>query len=192
MEIPPEISENLYPGEKVLYCIKKKLRTDLKPKFLAVTDRRVLYLDQKLLGRYDLEDVPYEKLEFVHYKKGKIGAEFEIKREDGHKLKLSWMDRKEATEAIEAIKDALNAIAVEPVSIKKKKGLIGEEMSISKPKELVTRTLPMTTIVEKSVSGSSEAEDPLEKLKKLKELHEAGILTDEEFEEKKKALLDKI
>lgn len=33
-------------------------------------------------------------------------------------------------------------------------------------------------------------DDVLEKLKKLEELHDAGILTDEEFEEKKKKLLD--
>ncbi|AGK61393.1 hypothetical protein Asulf_01406 [Archaeoglobus sulfaticallidus PM70-1] len=37
---------------------------------------------------------------------------------------------------------------------------------------------------------SSEEADVFEKLKKLKELHDAGILTDEEFEEKKKKLLD--
>lgn len=39
---------------------------------------------------------------------------------------------------------------------------------------------------------SSEALDVFEKLKKLKELHDVGILTDEEFEEKKKKLLDLI
>jgi len=38
--------------------------------------------------------------------------------------------------------------------------------------------------------SSVNADDVLEKLKKLKELHDAGILTDEEFEEKKKKLLD--
>ena len=189
MEVPDEISENLYPGGKVLYCVKKKLRTDWKPKFLAVTERRVLYLDQKLLGRYDLEDIPYEKLEFAHFRKGKIGAEFEIKREDGSKIKLSWMDRDEAKEAMEAIKDALNAISVEPVTIKKKKGILGEEMNITKPKELVTRTLPMTKVVERKTAVE---EDPLEKLKKLKELYEEGILTKEEFEEKKRNLLEKI
>jgi len=40
--------------------------------------------------------------------------------------------------------------------------------------------------------SSVNADDVLEKLKKLKELHDAGILTDEEFEEKKKKLLDMI
>ncbi|KOX93379.1 hypothetical protein AMS69_05455 [Haloarcula rubripromontorii] len=41
------------------------------------------------------------------------------------------------------------------------------------------------------VEDSSEP-DPTEQLKNLKELHEEGVLTDEEFEEKKSDLLDKI
>ena len=188
-EIPPELSENLYPGEKVLFSIKKKLRTELKPKYLIVTDRRVIYLDQKILGRYELVDVPYEKMELVYFKKGKIGAQFTIRDEEGKEIDLTWMDKKEAENAIEAIRDALNAIAVEPVSIQKKKGLLGEEWLISKPKEVITKTLPMTQVIEKKVP---QKEDPLEKLKKLKELYEAGVISKEEFEEKKKKLLEQL
>jgi len=41
------------------------------------------------------------------------------------------------------------------------------------------------------VQGNDEP-DPTEQLKNLKELHEEGVLTDSEFEEKKQSLLDKI
>lgn len=153
-KIPKEITESLYPGEKVLYSVekkKKKLYTEMKPKFLAVTDRRVIYLDQKILGRYDLIDVPYEKLEFVHFRKGKIGAKFEIKSEEGEKITLKWVKKEEAEKAIEAIRDTLNSIAVEPVSIQKKKGLLGIELFLSKPRKLA-------------------------KLKKLKDVYEAGAI----------------
>lgn len=51
----------------------------------------------------------------------------------------------------------------------------------------ITESNEETVVVE----GSSEP-DPTEQLKNLKELHEEGILTDEEFEEKKSDLLDKI
>jgi hypothetical protein len=45
----------------------------------------------------------------------------------------------------------------------------------------------------KTVVQSTESEpDPTEQLKNVKELHEQGVLTDAEFEEKKQALLDKI
>jgi hypothetical protein len=94
MEVPNEISENLYPNENVLFCVKKKLRLEAKPKFLAVTDRRVIYLDQKILGRYEIIDVPYEKLEQVFFKEGVVAAEFILKSEDAGTIKLDWMDKK--------------------------------------------------------------------------------------------------
>lgn len=43
-----------------------------------------------------------------------------------------------------------------------------------------------------SVEGVGSGPDPTEQLKNIKELHEQGVLTDEEFEEKKQSLLDKI
>ncbi|MDI9642253.1 MAG: PH domain-containing protein [Archaeoglobales archaeon] len=188
-EPPKEVSENLYPGENVFYCLKKKLTMELKPKFLVVTDRRIIYLDQKILGRYELMDVPYEKLEFVRFYRGIIGSEFVVKKEDGKEISLSWMEKEEAEKAIEAIRDALNTIAVVPVSIKKTKGIKGVEIQVSKPKEIITRTMPMARVVEKT---TMKKEDPLERLKKLKELYEAGVISKEEFEERKRKLLDQI
>ncbi len=91
---------------------------------------------------------------------------------------------------ITSIRDALNAIAVEQVSIQKKKKLIGEEWLLKKPREMTMRSLPMTQVVEKKVK--EEKEDPMEKLKKLKELHDMGVISDEEFEEKKKKLMELI
>jgi hypothetical protein len=185
-ELPDEILENLYPGEDVLYSVKKKLYTELKPKYLIVTDRRIIYLDQKILGRYDLIDIPYEKLEFVHFKKGKIGAKFIIRNEEGEEIVLTWMEKDEAEKAIEAIRDAINAIAVEPVSIQKRKGILGFELELSKPKEFITRTYPQ------AVAKAAPKEDPIERIRKLKELYESGVISREEFEEKKRKLLDQI
>lgn len=42
------------------------------------------------------------------------------------------------------------------------------------------------------VEGGGSGPDPTEQLKNIKELHDAGVLSDEEFEEKKQSLLDKI
>lgn len=41
------------------------------------------------------------------------------------------------------------------------------------------------------VKGNTEP-DPTEQIKKIKELHDQGVLTDEEFEQKKQSLLDKL
>jgi hypothetical protein len=41
-------------------------------------------------------------------------------------------------------------------------------------------------------SGAAPAPDPVEQLKKLGELHDAGVVTDEEFESKKRDLLSRM
>ncbi|AGK61516.1 hypothetical protein Asulf_01538 [Archaeoglobus sulfaticallidus PM70-1] len=188
IDLPEQVSENLYPGEKIVYSVKK-LKSLEKPMYLIVTDRRVIYFDQKLLGRYDLVDFPYEKLELVSYTKGKIGAEFSLVREDGKKVIIPWMEKDESQQAIIAIRDALNAVSVEQISIDKKKGLMKESWTLKKPKEVITRTLPMTQVIE---TKKEVKEDPIEKLKKLKELYDMGLLTEEEYETKRKELLEKL
>lgn len=186
-EVPDEITENLYPEEKVSLCIQRRRRLEAKPKYLAVTDRRAIYLDQKILGRYDLKDLPYEKMEYVRFHQGVIGSDFELKNEDGSLIKVDWLHKEGCKEAIEAIRDALNAIAVEPVSISKKKMLAGrEEWTIMKPKEVVSKR----RVVEKPEAPTKE--DPMEKLKKLKELYDEGVINQEEYEEKKNELMELI
>ncbi|WP_456320707.1 PH domain-containing protein [Palaeococcus sp. (in: euryarchaeotes)] len=187
-KLPKGILENLSPGEEVLYAIRKKFSLEAKPKWLVVTDRRIMYIDEKILGRYDLTAIPYEKLELVYVKVGKVSSEFLIKKEDGNEIKLQRMDKDEARNAIEAIRDALNEIAVEPVSIERKKHLMSEEWIIHKPKEVVSRSIRM----EARRTVSRKEEDPLEKLKKLKELYDMGVLSQEEYEEKRKKLLEQI
>jgi hypothetical protein len=164
----------------------------LKPKFLAVTDRRVIFLDQKILGRYSLNDIPYSKLELVLFEEGLMASTFNLKDEDGHSIQVSWLDKKECQDAIITIRDALNAIAIEPVSIQKKKELVGGRWILRKPREIVTRSMPMTMVTETRQSNTPHEEDPIEKLKRLKGLYDTGILSDAEYQEKKQQLMDLI
>lgn len=142
-ELPAEILDNLYSGENALFCIKKQVPVELKPKYLIITDHRVLFLDQKILGRYDLSDIPYSKLERVFFEEGILASEFKLKDEDNHIISINWLQKGECRDAIITIRDAINAIAIEPVSIKRKKNLMSEKWILTKPKENITRSMPM-------------------------------------------------
>jgi len=187
-QLPKSVLKHLEPNEKVLFAIKKKISLE-KPKWLLVTDRRIIYLDEKVFGRYDLKALPYQKLEQVTVKLGVMSSEFVIEGEENITLKLGWMNKEEARKAINAIKDALNAIAVEPVSIEVNKRFTSETWTLKKPKEFITRTMPAYQPAQSQVQ---KKEDPMEKLKKLKELYDMGIISQEEYEEKRKKLLEEI
>lgn len=187
-ELPKSVLRHLEPGEQVFFSIRKKISLE-KPKWLLVTDRRIIYLDEKVLGRYELKAIPYQKLEQVTVKLGVMSSEFVIEGEENITLKLGWMNKEEARKAINAIKDALNAIALEPVSIDVNKKLTSETWILKKPRELVTRTAPAGAVI---THPPATAEDPYEEMKKLKELYEMGVISAEEYEEKRKKLLERI
>ncbi|WP_297438656.1 PH domain-containing protein [Thermococcus sp.] len=186
-KLPKDVLRHLEPSEQVLFRIRKKMSLE-KPKWLIVTDSRIIYLDEKVFGRYDLKAIPYQKLERVTVKLGIMSSEFIIEGEENITLKLGWMNKEEARKAINAIKDALNSIAIEPVSIGVNKGITSETWILKKPKEFITRTMP----AHQNTTGREKDNDPMEQLKKLKELYDMGIINQEEYEGKRKKLLEKI
>ncbi|QDA32114.1 hypothetical protein FH039_11605 [Thermococcus indicus] len=189
-KLPKAAGKVLEAGENVLFTVKKKVSLE-KPKWLLITDRRIIYLDEKILGRYDVKAIPYQKLEEVRVELGVVSSEFLIKGEENVRLKLGWMNKEQARKTINAIKDALNAIAIEPVSVDIKKGLTHETWVLKKPKELVSRVVSTGTTVQHTPAVEKK-EDPIEKLKKLKELYDMGVISAEEYEEKRKKLLEQI
>jgi len=63
----------------------------------------------------------------------------------------------------------------------------GSKKFVNQLKELIAAPRPI------SVSGSPQiASDPLDKIKKLKDLLDAGVISESEFEEKKQILMDQI
>ncbi len=196
-KLPRKLRENLEPDEQVLYYTKKNPSLE-KPKWLVVTDRRIIYFDEKILGRYDMKSIPYEKIERIDYVKGIASADFKITLEDGTIVELGWMKKKQGQEAMEAIKQAIEAIAVEPPTLDKKKGLTKEEWVLVKPKETVVRGARGIPEYAPRLGKRGERpvakreEDVYDMLLKLKKLRDEGIISDEEYEEKRRKLLDKI
>ena len=196
-DLPKKLRENLEPDEQVLYYTKKNPSLE-KPKWLVVTDRRLIYFDEKILGRYDMMSIPYEKIERIDYVRGIASADFKITLEDGTVVELGWMRKKQGQEAMEAIKEAIEAIAIEPPTLEKKKGLTREEWVLVKPKEAVVRGargIPEYRARLATRGGRPVAQredDVYDELLKLKRLRDEGIISEEEYEEKRRKLLDKI
>jgi len=152
------------------------------PEFLALTDRRVLYLDKKLLGRYDFQAIPYMKMQSAMAKIGKIiWGEFIIEGEEETRIHLKRVKKEGIVSMFESMKEAINAIAIEPLSILHKKKLVGEEWTLSKPPEMIMRQKDVTILAEHEAEGDS--------LKILKTRYAKGEITKNEYEEMKKIIL---
>lgn len=202
-ELPEIVRKNLNPSEKALHVLKKRRSLEAKPKRLVITNRGIMFIDEKIFGRYELSTVPYEKLERVTFKSGLISSEFTIEKEDGEILEISWLGKEESKKAIETIRDILNEIAVEPISIEKNKGLKSEEWVLNKPEETVGKYVSLEKpnrgrgkhtekeVVEGRARGREE-KDPAEKLRDLKSLFEDGIISEDEYKTKRQKYLDEL
>lgn len=187
-KLPTPILKVLHPDEEVLK-VMRQITLARWPKWLIITSKRIVYYDQKMLGRYELRDFPYSKIELILCRVGLLATLFYVRKEGGEELKIPWLKKTEIRSVFETIYNALNRVAIEPVSIKKKKFLIGEEFILEKPAEVVSR---MAVTGEGAWSARSESKSVEERLRRLKELLEKGLITQEEYEYHRKRILESI
>ena len=181
-DLPKGILDTIAESERIHRVLKTRSIVN-KPEYTILTDRRILYFDEKFLGRYDLADVPFSKLVEVKAERGRVRfGSIEFGSEELKKpIKLKKVPRGDIEPFIEALEIALNNVAVAPISIKRSKGLIGKmEWEFKKTPEMLFKSRP--------ADGSSlerrdffREEDNREALQNLKLRFVKGEITEEEY-----------
>lgn len=179
-EIPDEIKALISPDEKVLYVAKQKgskFKPDLTkrifPGMMVVTDRRILRMQPKGLirGAFGMRasmDYPYEDMKSIFLERGAFRST----------LKITWkshLDTGRDPMIKDVDKDEAEAIY----------GIVREILARQSAK-------PGTAPVVISAQPAQAVEGPLQQLEKLAKLKEAGVISEAEFQEKKKELLKRI
>ncbi len=157
-ELPDGLKKNLSSGEEIVSYLKSFVIAE-RSNFLILTNLRMIYFDQKYLGRYVFKSLPFQKILQVSAHKGAIvWGEVSVKMEDGTSYNVERVSRNDMANFIDALEIEYNSIAVEPVSIKHKGELLGiSDWEFNKPAEMVFRQNPTIQ--------SKPAEDPLVQLK---------------------------
>lgn len=170
-----KIQSYLESGEQILLVARQsRIRPGgslTTPNIIFATDRKLVIRNPMMLGlRESIEVIPYTEITAVHLKKGVFSSEVTITApglttELGRFFKLT----RHGVAGIPSIpkKKAENFVNIVRDGIKRAEA--------SKEKQQITTT-----------------PTPLEELKKLKELLDIGAITQEEYEEKKKKILEKI
>lgn len=168
-KLPKGIQETLVANERV-HKVLKTVSIINKPEYTVLTDRRILYFNEKILNRYDLEDIPYSKLMEMKAERGRVRfGSIEFKSEEMKKpIKLSKVPKKDIEPFIAALEIAMNNVAVEPISIKRSKGLIGKmRWEFKKTPETLFKSRPAEadSLERRPFSKGEPEADPLKKLK---------------------------
>jgi hypothetical protein len=168
-KLPKGIQETLVAHERI-HKVLKTVSIINKPEYTVLTDRRILYFNEKILNRYDLEDIPYSKLMEMKAERGRVRfGSIEFKSEEMKKpIKLSKVPKKDIEPFIAALEIAMNNVAVEPISIKRSKGLIGKmRWEFKKTPETLFKSRPAEadSLERRPFSKEEPEADPLRKLK---------------------------
>jgi len=180
-KLPNGLKKNLSPNEQVVSYLKSFVLAELT-NYIILTNTRLIYFDEKHLGRYDFKSLPLQKvLQITAHKGAVVWGEVTVKMEDGTSYTVERVSRNDMVKFIDALEIEYNNIAVEPISIKHKGELLGiSDWEFNKPKEMIFR---QSTSVQ-----SQPVEDPLVQLKMR---FIKGELSEEEYKAKLRVLQDK-
>ena len=180
-ELPGGVKENLSSGEEVIRYLKT-FEVVERPDYIILTNLRVVYFNEKHLGRYDFKSIPFQKLLQVRaHRSALLWGGISLKGEDGTVIQLERVEQHDLESFIDALETAYNSIAVEPISIKHEKDLLGKATwEFNKPEEVIFRQQPS--------DQSKPSEDPINQLK-MRFIR--GEISEEEYKAKLRVLQER-
>jgi hypothetical protein len=184
-KLPKNLLENLKPNEPILEALKTTTIAS-KPDWTILTDSRILYFNEKHLGRYDMVVIPYTKLSYMKAERGVLPyGSITLTKEDGEEVSLNRVPKKQIEPFINELEEAINRIAIEPITIKRNKGLMGKmSWEFQKSTETLFRSqAPGYQHPPPPPPPSSQT--PLEMLNMR---YARGEISDEEYQRMKQAL----
>jgi hypothetical protein len=180
-KLPTGLKKNLSPNEEVVSYLNSFVIAE-KTNYFILTNIRLIYFDEKHLGRYDFKSLPLQKILQISAHRGAIvWGEVTVKMEDGSSYTVERVSRSDMAKFIDALEIEYNNIAVEPVSITHKGELFGiSDWEFNKPKEMLFR--------QNTSAQTQPNEDPLVQLKMR---FIKGELSEEEYKAKLQVLQEK-
>ena len=179
-KIYEKVSQLLTRGEQVIYiAVQKALTYDPTPEIVVLTNRRFMHYQQNLMGSAQFTDYIWRELKEAKLEEGVMRATLTLFAANGETLRIDNLVKEQARR--------LYAIA--------------QEMEENVREELRLRAMEEKRAEAGGVylpgmmgagSTAAPADEPLQALSKLKQLMEAGLISAEEFEAKKKEILARL
>ncbi|MFZ4928830.1 PH domain-containing protein [Chryseobacterium sp. Mn2064] len=168
-----ELVNVLEKDEKIIAIAEGKYLYNNLEGILVSTQNRIVFVDKKFFGGVSENEFPHYKITSMQHSNGMLSSELKLFT-DGPKAEFKLYNRNAAKTFYDAIQANIYS---------------------SQNQERVEKEISQVKDIEKPQQTPVKKEDPsviFDKLEKLGKLRESGILTDEEFTEQKKKLLDKL
>jgi hypothetical protein len=178
-----KVKDLLTTGENIDYiAVQKKPAINLSPDCVALTNKRVIFCRPKNLGLgMEFQDFIWKDVADCHMKEEIFGAAFQVKSVKGLISTIDYLPKAQARKLYQIAQEREE----EQREVRRQRDL--EEKRAAAGGVTVTATIPNQTVVD-----NTRQDDPMAALQKLKALHDNGLITQQEFDNKKAEILTRL
>lgn len=189
-----KLNDLLTSGEEILYlAVQKKPAVNLLPDCIAITNKRIFYCEPGNLGlTMNFKDISWKNIKEVSFKEGLLGAKFICVPTSGENIVTEFIPKVQARKLHQAANEQLEQYK-EMLRQQKLEENRASATSFSMPASQNIIDIPVeeAIVIPETTSSTPETEDDTTlKLRKLKTLYDKQLITLEEYENKKAAILD--
>lgn len=170
------VEKLLVPGEQIEFICMQGKAMMLKRDAVVSTNQRLMMVKPKMLGRFEFIDVMWIDLSDAHVKEGIIGSTFTARSQAGN-YKIDNLSKDDARRLYQTAQQREQEARWQRRQLAMEESAAGA-MQINIPAAAAP------------APAAAPADDPMEKLAKLKKMLEAGLIEQSEFDAKKKQIID--
>jgi len=196
-KVAGKLNDLLTSGEEILYlAVQKKPAVNLLPDCIAISNKRIFYCSPSNLGlTMNFKDISWKNIKEVSFKEGLLGSKFICVPQSGENIVTDFIPKVQvrklhqaANQQLEEYKELLRQQKLE------ENRATASTFNVPAPATPQVIDLPIEEAViipEIAPIVEVSKEDEIEqKLIKLKTLYDKQLITREEYEHKKAAILD--
>lgn len=193
-KVAGKLNDLLTSGEEILYlAVQKKPAVNILPDCIAISNKRIFYCSPSNLGlTMNFKDISWKNIKEVSFKEGLLGAKFICVPQSGENIVTDFIPKVQVRKLHQAANEQLEQYK-ELLRQQKLEENRASASSFNMPAAAPVIDLPIeeAVVIPETTSNEVNKEDETEqKLIKLKTLYEKQLITREEYENKKAAILD--
>ncbi|HTM99029.1 MAG TPA: PH domain-containing protein [Pedobacter sp.] len=170
-----KLTDLLTTGEEIIYlAVQKKPAVNLLPDSIAISNKRIFYCEPGNLGlTMNFKDISWKNVKEVSFKEEFFGSKFICVPQHGENIVTEFIPKTQARKLHQAANEQLEQFT---------------SLNTQAPQKNIDLEIEEAQIIEQSFVEETEDETTL-KLRKLKTLYDKQLITLEEYENKKAAIL---
>ena len=177
-----KVKEILISDEKILYvAVQKKPLANIAPDAVVLTNRRFICYRPKVLGRVTFDDYPWRDLYNAQLQEKMLGATLSMTTVHGQRIAVDYLPKAQARRLYSFAQEIEEKVREERRmrELEDKRAAAGGVVVGAGP-AAAAATQP------------SVEPDPVRRLQKLKEMLDAGLITQSEFDGKRAEIVSKM